>query len=106
MDTEWPADADGDVFRSLAAQGFDFSKAWEIDFQIDFSDLITDEPIAVLQRAYPGAHIKKILDEAPPYVLLQLRSELTYDFVIRMQSRLSELIKPFGGWCESWGVLH
>ena len=31
---------------------------------------------------------------------------LTYELVMFMQSSVSELAAPFGGVCESWGILH
>jgi hypothetical protein len=33
---DWPDDADGGVFRRLAAVGFDFSQDWSVDYNVDF----------------------------------------------------------------------
>jgi|SRR3954451_10621835 hypothetical protein len=103
----WPSDADGDVFRSLQRQGFDFSKEYKIDFDIDFSgNCIPPEAFCVLIDAYPGTEIVGQTNECPPYIKMQVHAKVDYSFVVKMQDRLSEIMRPFGGWCESWGVLH
>jgi len=33
---DWPDDADGGVFRNLAANAFDFSKQYSVDYNVDF----------------------------------------------------------------------
>ncbi len=33
----WPQDADGDVFRQLQKSGFDFTKLYVVDFNVDFA---------------------------------------------------------------------
>ena len=38
MKEVWPETADGDVFRRLEGQGFDFSKYYWIDFNVDFDE--------------------------------------------------------------------
>jgi hypothetical protein len=43
--------------------------------------------------------------EDPPYVLLQIASPLSHGFVTSTQRQLNRLMGPFGGGCDSWGVL-
>jgi hypothetical protein len=104
---EWPNDADGDVFRSLHHQGFDFSRSYLIDFNIDLPDIRTrNEAVNALRQCYPGASIKDYTDDNPPNVQLQILSDVDYNFVVQTQAKLSAEMKKYGGWCDSWGVLH
>jgi len=40
------------------------------------------------------------------YVHLELVDFLTYELVIRIQTEITLLITPFGGRCDSWGVME
>ena len=101
----WPGDADGDVLRRLAVQGFDFAKPHVIDFNIDFANWPPAvDALSVLARTYPGAKLYDPEDDSPGYVLVQVTEKLSYDLVIRIQAEISAAMAPFGGNCESWGV--
>lgn len=103
----WPINATGDVFRSLAREGFDFKKQWLIDFNIDFESWPpSPDVIAIVRARYPSVTVYNPNDEDPGYVLVQVYSHLDYELVVRIQHELTELAGPFGGVCESWGVLH
>jgi len=105
---DWPNNADGDVMRRLVANGFDFSKPYDVDFQVDFEREIDGRAMHALKAQYPHARVEHIVlgPEDSPYIQVTVHSKLTYDFVIRMQDAITELVKPFGGWCDCWGVLH
>jgi hypothetical protein len=104
---DWPNDADGNVFRSLESQGFDFSKKYIIDFNIDLGDVLrSEEALEVLRTKYPSAEIYDHSDDDPPYLQLQITSKLSYPFVMKIQSDLTNVMRPFNAWCDSWGVLH
>jgi hypothetical protein len=107
----WPDDADGDVLRRLEAQGFDFTKEYDIDFNVDFekwppsADAIKElgsnyqlveviEPETVEGEGFEG------------YLTIKIRSKVSYDFVVATQAKVKALMKQYGAWCDSWGVLH
>jgi regulator of ribonuclease activity B len=99
---EWPSDADGDVMRRLLDDGFDFSREVEIDFNIDFDRWPPDQAIVgLLQEKLRSARV--FLKE--DYILVQVRALVTYPFVTGMQADLTRISSPFGGKCESWGIL-
>jgi len=108
MDTtkhKWPDDADGDVLRRLEEKGFDFSKHYMVDFNIDFDQWPPiKEAMDVIRIAYPDAKIYGDGEEG--YVLFKVNSLITYDFVVKTQAKASSLVTQYGGRCESWGVLH
>jgi len=109
----WPNDADGDVLRNLEKQDFDFDKVWEIDFNIDFASWpLSLEAQQGIKSIYPNCVFEEPDDEdieegnTSGYVRLTVKSQLTYDLVIRMQAQISQDARPFGGRCESWGLMH
>jgi hypothetical protein len=106
MTKSWPDTADGDVFRRLEANGFDFGEPCWIDFNVDFE---TSTPptraIDTLTAAYPNALIQSEEDGERCYLLVKFFDRLSYEFVVQLQDELSKLMIPLGGICESWGVL-
>jgi Regulator of ribonuclease activity B len=102
----WPNDADGDVFRRLANDRFDFSTAHVVDFVIGFVDRPTLEAVALLRETYPLAVVSDDTEYGSNYLLFQLHTVVTYDFVTATQTGITELMKRFGGVCESWGVMN
>jgi hypothetical protein len=103
----WPDDADGDVFRRLQADHFDFSSPHQIDFNVDF-DSWPPHPGAVqwLQQQYGEVHIYEPGEDLVGYVQFSLTANLTYDLVTSTQETVSMEMEKYGGVCESWGVLH
>jgi hypothetical protein len=85
----WPPDADGDVLRRLAERGFDFSSE-----------------LSWLSGAYSRVEVHEPDGEFDGYVLVQLTSRLSHELVISTQQHISEAMAPYGGICESWGVLQ
>jgi hypothetical protein len=99
----WPDDADGDVFRSLEADGFDFTVETLIEFNVDLGD--PDSTTAAIDAAldvYPDAAIGLEDD----HFVVQVQALLTYDFVINAQQKLTAATEKFGGSCDSWSVMH
>lgn len=45
-------------------------------------------------------------EEGDGYALFRVEGQVTYDGVTGMQRRVTEMMRPFGGWCESWGVMQ
>ena len=104
---KWPDDADGDVFRRLESHGFNFRVAHDIDFNVDFSSW-PPPPVAVEQLAkhYPNLTIHEPSEGGAGYLLFKLHDLASYEFVMRVQSEVSAQMLPFGGRCDSWGILH
>ena len=104
---DWPDDADGGVFRNLAADGFDFSVPHSVDYNVDFGSW--PPPAAALEwlRAqYGGLGLYPPGDDMGGYVEFKVLGPLTYEGVTSTQRRVSGAMEPFGGVCESWGVMH
>lgn len=107
ISTDWQDDADGGVFRNLAAAGFDFSAQHSVDYNVDFESWPPPAGAVEWLRADFGE-----LDLHPPseemngYVQSQVLGRLTYEGVTSTQRRVSAAMASFGGVCESWGVMH
>jgi len=102
-----PQDADGDAFRRLEADGFDFEPIHEIDFNIDFETWPpARELLNLLAMQYPNIRAIEPSDDGPGYVQFAVEAKLTYELVLFIQASISELVAPFGGVCESWGVMQ
>jgi len=101
-----PDDADGDVIRRLESQDVDLTQSYWIDFNVDFDSWPpSSDALALLREAYPTSKVEVWDDEDLHSVNVQLFGHVTYEFVIRIQAEISTLVGPFGGKCESWGVL-
>ncbi len=94
------------MFRRLEADGFNFSVPHNIDFNIDFDAWPpSPELIKLLRQQYPNLKVFEPDGKGKGYVLFVIE-QLTYELVMFVQSSVSELAAPFGGVCESWGVMH
>lgn len=103
----WPENADGDVLREMQQAGFKFSKPCLIDFNIDFEEWPpTEAAVRILERQYPSVKIYEPTSESEGYIQLQLFELLSYGLVVKTQEYVTELMAPYGGTCESWGVLY
>jgi hypothetical protein len=103
----WPDDADGDVLRSLASRGFDFAKPWSVDFDVDFESW----PPAPAALELLGSMFGEVFVYPPEagdavYVQFKVVARVTYELVTSVQLRATCAMSPYGGVCESWGVLH
>ena len=102
---DWPDDADGGVLRRLVAQGFDFSKPHEIDFNIDFGSWPPHpDALECVRSRCPNVIPIAPEDGFNGYFLIRIIHNVTYEFVVETQRELSKLMAPFGGVCESWGL--
>lgn len=102
----WPDDDDGDVLRRLQESGFDFARDYQVDFNVDFFEW---PPVqAAIDRLRPLGNIELFDpdDDGPGFVLVQVQAKVTYELVTSMQRRVSNAMAPYGGICESWGVLQ
>jgi hypothetical protein len=101
----WPHDADGDVFRRLEANGFDFTAEYEIDFNVDFEEWPPKpDAIAWLQSHYSDVEVYEPEEDFNGSVQFKIRSKVNYTLVVDTQTKVSEEMRQYGGVCESWGV--
>lgn len=107
----WPNDVDGDVFRRLEQNGFDFEKVAKIDFDIDFDHWpLTNSEKKLVINLYPNSEIYEPDEEdlqdgnTIGYIQCSFETKLTYKYVMETQEKLSKEFKSIGGWCNSWGV--
>ena len=104
---DWPDDADGGVFRSLAEVGFDFSRSWSVDYNVDFRSWPPDQTaLELLGSMYGRLSLYPPDEDGDGYVQFQVEGPVTYEGVTSVQRRVSAAMLPFGGVCESWGVMH
>lgn len=103
----WPNNADGDVFRRLQSQGFNFTKPYAIDFNIDFDVWPPSSHVMMqIKKSFPDAKVYEEEGGASGYILFRVNAPLTYEFVVNTQAQATQLVSAYGGRCESWGVLH
>jgi hypothetical protein len=104
---DWPLDADGDVFRRLLSHGFDFSKSHVVDFNVDFS-LWPPLPAAIeaLEAMHGQVSLYEPDENGDGYAQFQIYGPVTYESVMRIQSSTTAAMGPFGGRCDSWGVMQ
>ena len=106
---EWPEDTDGDMFRMLYEEGFDFTQPVNIAFNIDFNHWpLTESELLALQAQFPKCEVIEVDDEdtgeVEGYVQIVRESTLNYEFVTSVQRHVSKQVKSLGGWCDSWEV--
>ena len=106
----WPNDIDGDMFRSLDENGFDFTKEHLVDFIIDFDHWpLTEDEVTVVKSFNPNCEFvepedDELQDEASQgYVQFQKETILSYDLIVETQREATEAMEQFGGYCDSWG---
>jgi hypothetical protein len=87
--------------------GFDFGNPCLIDFNVDFGTWPPAKTaIRELEQRYPSTKVYEPTADDDGYVQFQLFEILSYDLVVRTQKEVTTLMSPYGGSCESWGVLH
>ncbi len=105
QESHWPDDADGDVFRRLSDDGFDFNQECVVDFSIDFTHWPRqmDDLCESIRSLWSQATITPVGNDS---LLVQIKARLDYSFVVSVQKQLTDLARAHGGACESWGLLH
>ncbi len=104
---DWPDDADGGVFRRLVEHGFDFSKPYSIDYNVDFDSWPPQQAaIDLLDSLYGPVKVYAPDEHGDGYIQFQINAPVTYEGVTTVQHKVSAAMEPFGGICESWGVMQ
>jgi hypothetical protein len=105
--SDWPEDADGDVFHRLREHGFDFTQHYAVDYNVDFDAWPPSaDAVAWLEREFGQVGLYPPGEDLGGYAEFQVVGPLTYDGVTSIQRRVSAAMERFGGICESWGVLQ
>jgi hypothetical protein len=102
---DWPADADGDLLRWLWHQKMDFSAKRQINFQIGF-DTWPPKPAALelLRAHYHTVDVLPPNTEGRAFVQVSKNMALEYDAIVSVLRSLTNMMRPFSGWCECWGT--
>ena len=104
---DWPNDADGDAFRNLLQSGFDFSRSYTVDYNVDFASWPpSQKALELLMESFGKLQIIEPDDDGSGYVQFQEQGKLQYPRVVEVQRHATSLMTPFGGYCDSWGILH
>ena len=107
LSSNWPDDADGGVFQRLHAHGFDFRKPYPVDYMVDFEAWPPAQAaIDSLESMFGSITIYQPDEHGDGYIKFQVTSLVTYEGVTSIQRNVSAAMQPYGGVCESWGVLH
>ena len=103
----WPNNADGDVFRRLEEDGFDFLQPHSVDFNVDFDSWPPPQHAVELLRSMYGAICLFPPDEdSSGWAQFQIHGLVSYEVVTSVQRNTTKAMLPFGGVCESWGVMQ
>jgi len=104
---EIPNNADGDVIRRLIKSNFDFSSKHTVDFNIDLENWPpNDQLIKLLKQNSYKYTLHKSSEDFNGYIEIQIKEYITYEFVTKTQDELTKISKPYGGVCESWGIMQ
>jgi hypothetical protein len=106
MEMEWPKTADGDVFRRLQSDNFDFSEEVEIDINIDFQEWPPSrECVMKILEEWPDAKLSPPKSEDDSgYVYLTISQVLSYEFIVNKQEEITANLSEYGAYCNSWGL--
>ena len=108
----YPNDDNGDVFRRLEEDGFDFSLEYEVDF---FAIYATEVEADIVAKQYAGdwksgQKFKNIetrpSDKGGMELELVPIMKVTYANVIAFEKKLLERTEKVKGYLDGWGVLH
>lgn len=108
---EFPDDTNGDVFRRMAKDGFDFDIEHVVDFHAVFATEAEADQIA---RTYAADHEAgdrftnietKPFSEGGMELTLSKTMALTYAAVSNFESELAKRVSQVDGYLDGWGVM-
>lgn len=104
MNADYPADADGDALRQVAAGGSNMAQPMTIDFVIAAPDEAAARGVAAASEALGfDPSIYQDPDKGTWSVTCSKSMLATYAGVIAAQAQLSELARPYAAACDGWG---
>lgn len=105
---EFPADATGDVFRSMRDDGDDLSKPRDIDFNHVFPK--EEDASRFAEAARREGYAKVSFSYAEELKAWDARVQIfmlpTYAGVTEEESKLDSLAQRFGGRADGWGCMQ
>ena len=100
---DFPADADGDRLRQVAADGADMASPMVIDFSVTAPDERAARAIAALVEAQGFDPSISDAGGSGSWNVYCSKSMLaTYAGVVSMQAALTALVANLGGRCDGW----
>lgn len=109
---KYPDDINGDVFRRMENDGFDFSVEHIVDF---YSVFATEAGADQIARKYLADHKAgdvftnieaRPREEGGMELILSKRMLVTYETVGEFEKKLGELVSKVDGYLDGWGVLQ
>lgn len=109
---QFPDDENGDVLRRMAASGFDFGRAHDVDFYAVFAEqanaaLVTRQLIDadLSENALAGVSTNSMQDGGIELKVVR-KMLATHDGITAFERRLSDLCAAHGGRLDGWGVMQ
>ncbi|WP_133471865.1 ribonuclease E inhibitor RraB [Paraglaciecola marina] len=109
---EYPDDANGDVFRRLEEDNFDFSLEYPVDF---FAVYETEREADIVAKQFAsdwkaGQKFKNIEIRPGENGGMELElvpiMQVTYENISNFEVKLAERTAKVNGYLDGWGVLH
>ena len=109
---QFPDDENGDVLRRMAASGFDFGRAHDVDFYAVFGEqanaaLVARQLIEAdrSENALAGVSTNSMQDGGIELKVVR-KMLATHDGITAFERRLRDLCAPHGGRLDGWGVMQ
>jgi Regulator of ribonuclease activity B len=103
MSSTYPNNSDGNMLRSVAANGSNMARPMIIDFSIAVSDEGVARRVADLVAAHGFDPSIYRDDDSGSWSVFCAKSMLaTYEGVVEVQAQLRVLVEPHGGACDGW----
>jgi hypothetical protein len=108
--TDYPNDADGDVFRSLAAKGVDLTQPRLLEFYCYAATVLIAQKISEKLTAlgFKCDIFEDDQEETPDDARISVYAERvmvpSYQAVTRVQDELNILLKEFDTYCDGWAT--
>jgi len=104
MSPDYPADADGDALRRVAASGNDMSQPMTIDFSIAAPHEAAARAVAAATEALGfDPSIYQDPDKGTWSVTCSKSMLATYAGVLAAQAQLAQVARAHASACEGWG---
>ncbi|MEM7016018.1 MAG: ribonuclease E inhibitor RraB [Pseudomonadota bacterium] len=107
----YPNDGNGDVFRRLEKDNFDFSKEYAVDFYAVYA---TEKEAAIVAKQYvqdwkKGGKFKNIGTRPSKNGGMELElvpiMKVTYENIVAFEKKLYDRTAKVDGYLDGWGVL-
>jgi hypothetical protein len=109
---KYPDDVNGDVFRRMEENNFDFSKKHKVEFFAVYATEEEADAVAKYFLKYEKEDQKLVTIETRPYDEggMELKIEnymlVTYQNVSDFENELQNITNKYEGYLDGWGVLQ